>query len=116
LVNRLQKVLEQANIKLSSVAVATDVMGVSGGAMIRAIVYGADEPKQLAEVVRRWLRGKIPELQLAWYGRITENHRFMLERLIERIEFMEDQISRFSARIAKAMEPFKEQCQVAQPA
>ena len=109
LVTRLQKVLEQANIKLSSVA--TDVMGVSGRAMIKAIVYGVDDAKQLAEMARRRLRGKIPELQRALYGRITENHRFMLGQLIERIEFMEDQISQFSERIAKAMEPFTEAAQ-----
>jgi transposase len=109
LVTRLQKVLEQANIKLSSVA--TDVMGVSGRAMIRAIVYGVDDAKQLAEMARRRLRGKIPELQRALYGRITENHRFMLGQLMERIEFLEDQISQFSARIGEAMEPFTEAAQ-----
>ena len=64
--NRIQKVLEDANIKLASVA--TDVLGVSGRAMIRALIAGESDPDELAELARRRLRGKIPQLQPALQG------------------------------------------------
>jgi transposase len=102
--NRIQKVLEDANIKLSSVA--SDVLGVSGRAMIRAIIDGQEEPAELAELARRRLRGKIPELKQALQGRITDHHRFLLRALLEQIEFLEGLIARFDAQIDQAMEPF----------
>ena len=74
--NRIQKVLEDANIKLGDVA--SDVLGVSGRAMIRAIIDGQDDPERLAELAKRSLRGKIPELKRALHGRVTEHHRFLL--------------------------------------
>lgn len=79
--NRIQKTLEDANIKLASVA--TDVMGVSGRAMLKAVISGQEDPKVLANLARRRLRGKIPQLKLALEGRITEHHRFMLETLLD---------------------------------
>jgi transposase len=105
-VNQLQKVLEQCNIKLSSVA--TDVLGVSGRAMIEAIIAGEDDPKKLAELARRRLRGKIIQLRGALQGRVTEHHRFLLHELMEQIKFLEAAIARFDARIADAMAPFAE--------
>jgi transposase len=105
-VNRIQKVLEDANIKLASIA--SDVLGVSGRAMIRAIIAGVEDPSQLAELAKRRLRGKIPELKPALHGRITEHHRFLLGVLMEQIEFWEGQIARFDARITQAMAPFTE--------
>jgi transposase len=69
--NRLQKILEDANIKLGSVA--SNVLGVSGRAMIEAIIRGEHDPVKLAELARRRLRGKIPQLQLALRG--SHNHR-----------------------------------------
>jgi transposase len=102
--NRIQKVLEDANIKLSSVA--SDVLGVSGRAMIRAIIDGQEEPAELADLARRRLRGKIPELKLALQGRITDHHRFLLRALLEQIEFLEGLIARFDAQIDQAMKPF----------
>jgi len=104
--NRIQKVLEDANIKLASVA--SDVLGVSGRAMIRAIIAGQDDPEELAELAKRRLRVKIPELQQALHGRVTEHHRFLLRALLEQIEFLEGQIARFDARIGEAMAPFAE--------
>jgi transposase len=108
-VNRIQKILEDANIKLSSVA--SDVMGVSGRAMIRAIIDGQDDPAELAELARRRLRGKIPELKQALDGRITEHHRFLLRTLLDQIEALEGLIARFDARIEQAMAPFAEATQ-----
>jgi len=102
--NRIQKVLEDANIKLASVA--SDVLGVSGRAMIRAIIDGQEAPAELAGLARRRLRGKIPELTQALQGRITDHHRFLLRALMEQIESLEGWIARFDAQIDQAMEPF----------
>jgi transposase len=104
--NRIQKVLEDANIKLSSVA--SDVLGVSGRAMIRAIIDGQDDPDELAGMAKRRLRGKIPELKQALHGRVTEHHRFLLRALLDQIELLEGLIARYDARIDEAMAPFVE--------
>jgi transposase len=101
--NRIQKVWEDANIKLSRVA--SDVLGASGRAMRRAIIDGLEEPAELAELARRRLRGKIPELAQALQGRITDHHRFLLRALREQIESLEGLIARFDARIEEAMVP-----------
>ena len=101
--NRIQKILEDANIKLGDVA--SDVLGVSGRAMIRAIIAGQDDPERLAELARRSLRGKIPELKRALHGRVTEHHRFLLQALLDQIEALEGLIARFGARIDQAMTP-----------
>jgi transposase len=107
--NRIQKVLEDANIKLGSVA--SDVLGVSGRAMIRAIIDGQDDPDQLADLAKRRLRGKIPELKLALHGRVTEHHRFLLRALLDQIEALEGLIARFDAQIEQAMAPLAEAAQ-----
>ena len=102
--NRIQKVLEDANIKLGDVA--SDVLGVSGRAMIGAIIDGQDDPERLADLARRSLRGKIPELRRALRGRVTEHHRFLLRALMDQIESLEGLIARFEARIDEAMKPY----------
>jgi transposase len=104
--NRIQKVLEDANIKLSSVA--SDVLGVSGRAMIRAIIDGEDDPDKLAGMAKRRLKGKIPELKKALHGRVTEHHRFLLRTLLKQIDFLEGLIAQFDARIEEAMAPLAE--------
>src|SRR5262245_8064630 len=78
--NRVHKVLQDANIKLSSVA--TDVLGTSGRDMLMALVAGQDNPEQLAELARGKLRGKIPELKRALRGCVTPHHQFLLEQLL----------------------------------
>jgi transposase len=90
-VNQLQKALEECNIKLA--CVATDVLGVSGRDMIEAIIAGEDDPKKLAELARRRLRGKIVQLRSALQGRVTEHHRFLLHELMEQIKFLEAAIA-----------------------
>jgi transposase len=105
--NRIQKVLEDANIKLASVA--SDVLGVSGRDMLRALVAGRDDPKELAELARRRLRAKIPELRLALHGRVTEHHRFLLRLLLEEVEQHEAWIARLTVRIGEVLpSPFAE--------
>jgi transposase len=102
--NRIQKVLEDANIKLASVA--SDVLGVSGRAMIAALIGGETEPDRLADLARRRLRGKIPQLRQALKGRVTEHHRFLLRTLMDHVRHLDDLIERLDQRIEEAMSPF----------
>ncbi len=102
--NRIQKVLEDANIKLAGVA--SDVLGVSGRAMIEAMIRGEDNPAVLADLARKRLRGKLPELRLALQGRVRDHHRFLLRSLMDQVRSLEDQIARYTARIEEVMAPF----------
>jgi transposase len=95
--NRVQKVLEDANIKLASVA--TDVLGVSGRDMLEAIIAGEDDAEKLADKARKRLRHKIPALQTALRGRVTEHHRFQLRLLLDHVTHLEELIGRLGARI-----------------
>ena len=79
--NRILKVLEDANIKLASVA--TDTLGASGRAMLEAIIQGEQDSQRLAEMSRGLLRHKIPELRQALEGRVTAPHRFLQDRADE---------------------------------
>lgn len=103
--NRLQKVLEDANIKLSSVA--SDVLGVSGRDMLRAIIDGIKSPQQIAELARMRLRAKIPELTEALAGGVRDHHRFMLKTLLDQVEYVEGQIELFDKRIEEVMSPLE---------
>jgi transposase len=103
-VNRIQKVLEDANIKLASVV--TDVLGASGRAMLRALIAGRSDPEELAELARGSLRGKRDQLRPALHGRVSAHHRFLLEMLMEQVDHLEGLIVRFSGRIREAMAPF----------
>ncbi len=95
--NRIQKVLEDANIKLSSVA--TDILGASGRDMIGAIIQGTENPEALAELARRRLRGKMPELREALSGHITDHHRYMLRTLYAHLQYLEGVIAQLDQRI-----------------
>ncbi len=105
-VNRVHKVLEDANIKLG--AVATDIMGKSGKDMIRALIEGEKDNAEMAELARRQLRGKIPQLRLALDGHVTDHHRFMLRELMDHLDYLDEQIDRFSQRIEEICRPFAE--------
>jgi transposase len=102
--NRIQKVLEDANIKVASVA--TDVLGVSGRDMIEALIAGEEDAERLADRARQWLRKKIPALQAALRGRVTEHYRFQLRLLVDRLAHLEGLIGRLGARIEEVMVPF----------
>jgi transposase len=103
-VNRIHKVLQDANVKLSSVA--TDVMGKSGRDMLIALVAGQSDPDALAELARGKLRAKIPELKRALLGHVTPHHRFLLGQLLDHAAHLDDQMARFGERIAEALRPF----------
>jgi transposase len=104
--NRIQKVLEDANVKLAGVA--TDVLGVSGRAMIRALIAGQDDPAELAELARRRLRRKLPELRAALQGRVSEHHRFLLRHLMSHLDALEGLITELNLRIVAVVAPFAE--------
>jgi transposase len=104
-VNRIQKVLEDANIKLAGVA--SDVMGVSGRAMIRELIAGNSDADAMAELARKRLRQKLPQLRQALHGRVTDHHRFQLRLLMEQVEGLEGWIGEIGARIATLMGPFE---------
>jgi len=102
--NRVQKVLEDANIKLSSVA--TDALGASGRAMLEAIVGGEESSKRLAEMAQGRLRNKIPELEGALEGRVTTHHRFLLRELLDHLYFVESKMRRIEQEIEVRLGPF----------
>lgn len=103
--NRLRKVLEDANIKLDSVA--SNALGVSGRDMILALVQGRNDPAELAELARGRLRAKMPELEQALEGQVTTHHRFLLRELMRQLTFLEGQVARFEEEIDRQMPPFE---------
>jgi transposase len=104
--NRIQKVLEDANLKLGSVA--SDVLGKSGRAMLRAIIAGETDPAKLAELALGRLRKQLPRLRPALTGRVTEHHRFVLKLFLDEVEMVEDLVRRLEERIAAVLGPFAE--------
>ena len=105
--NRLLKVLETANIKLANVA--TDVFGMSGRLMLRALIEGKATPQEMAELAKGLLRKKIPELQLALEGKLEEHHRFLLELQLQRLEAAEKDLAALEQRIQQRLEPYAAQ-------
>jgi transposase len=105
-INRIQKVLEDANVKLGSVA--TNALGVSGRLMIEAIIQGEYDPVKLADLARRRLRKKIPQLQRALRGGVTEHHRFLLRTQMNHLEHLERLIRQYNERIDEVLDPFGE--------
>jgi transposase len=106
-VNRLHKVLEDAGVKLATVA--TDVMGVSGRQMMRALIEGVADPQVLADLAKARLRAKLPELRRALTARFREHHAFLLARMLAHVEALEADIDVLSQRIAELTEPWAAQ-------
>lgn len=105
-VNRVQKVLEGANIKLSSVA--TDVLGKSGRAMLEAMIAGEEDPETLSELAQRRLKSKKEELKRALNGLMGNHQKLMLETQLRHIDFLEEQIKRLDAEVKERMRPFEQ--------
>jgi transposase len=105
-VNRLQKTLEGANIKLGSVA--SDVLGASGRAMLGALVAGEQDGDVLAGLAQGRLVPKVPELKRALSGRMGAHQRFLLGEQLRHIDALEDSIARVSAEIVERLRPFEE--------
>jgi transposase len=104
-IQRLEKLLEDACIKLSSVA--SDITGVSGRLMLQALIDGTTDPKALADLAQRRMRSKIPELTDALTGRFSEHHRYMTAMYLHRIDAHTADINDLGDRIEAAMEPFR---------
>jgi transposase len=100
-VNRVQGVLERANIKLASVA--TDVMGVSGRAILAALVEGHADPATMAELAKGRMRSKIPLLEQALTGLVRPHHRQLLAMQLAHIDFLDEQIDALSAEITQRL-------------
>lgn len=109
-INRVQKVLEDANVKLASVA--TNVMGVSGREMLQAIIAGVEDPEVLAEMAKGRLRAKIPQLERALEGRVRASHRLLLRLHLEHIDDLNSKIEHLSEEIDRQMVPFDQEEQL----
>jgi transposase len=103
--NRLCKVLEDAGIKLSTVA--SDVLGASGRAMLLALVQGTTDPTMLADLARGKLRQKLPALRRALEGRFRPHHAFLLEQSLAKLDFLEEMIDRVTAELDRRLGPFE---------
>lgn len=103
-VNRLQKVLEDAHLKLGSVA--SDVMGVSGRAMLEAVIAGQDDPVILAQLAKARLRNKIAELERALQGRVRDSHRLLLRLHLEHIDDLDALLGRLDEELEQRVPPF----------
>lgn len=103
-VNRVQKVLETANIKLASVA--TDVLGKSGRDMLDALLGGQNNPEVLAELARGRMRTKLPELRLALDGRVQPHHVLLLKRILAHIDWSSRVLRSVRGRDRAVRNPF----------
>lgn len=104
--NRLHKLLQDAGIKLASVA--TDILGVSGRAMLEALVRGTTDPDVLADLARGKLRKKLPALRQALAGRFRPHHAFLVGQLLAHVDYLEEAISLVSEEVEARLVPFAE--------
>jgi len=104
--NRLLKLLETCNIKLSTFV--SNVFGVSGMAMLRALVANSSTPEQMAVLAKGRLKSKIPDLELALEGRLDDDHRFLLEMHLDRLDRVEEDLDSLERRIEQHLEPMRD--------
>jgi len=102
--NRVEKLLEDAQIKLS--VVASDIFGVSGRDMMAALIAGERNPQVLAQMARSRMRVKIPQLEEAFVGYFSDHHGFLLTKMLERIDAITANIDQIEARIDAEIAPF----------
>jgi transposase len=102
--NRVEKLLEDAQIKLS--VVASDIFGVSGRAMLAALIAGERDPKVLAQLARRRLRAKLSLLEEAFHGRFSDHHAFLLQTMLGRIDQASADIAELDGKIEETVAPF----------
>jgi transposase len=103
---RIQKVLEDANVKLDSVV--SDLLGASGRRMLRAMIAGEQNPAKLAALASEQLAASREILAEALHGRVTRHHRFLLKQHLDMVEHLEKTVGQFEAQIEAALEPFRE--------
>src|SRR5262249_41288478 len=102
--NRLHKLLQDAGIKLASVA--ADILGVSGRAMLDALVQGTTDPDVLADLARGKLRKKLPALREALAGRFRPHHAFLVSQLLAHVDYLDEAIATVGAEIEARLVPF----------
>jgi transposase len=105
--NRLHKLLQDAGIKLASVA--TDILGVSGRAMLEALVQGTTDPEVLADLARGKLRKKLPALREALAGRFRPHHAFLVSQLLTHVDYLDEAIATVSEEVDARLAPFASQ-------
>ena len=105
IVNRIHKTLEGCNIKLSTVA--SDVMGVSGRAMLKALSEGEQDAEKLADLARGRLKSKYDELVESLEGSVSEHHQWLLKRMLKQVEFLDEETAAYDQRIEEMMRPFE---------
>ncbi len=108
-INRIQKFLEDANIKLSSVA--SDINGVSARNMIQHLIEDDMSPQEMADLARGRLRNKIEELEKSLEGYITDHHRLILRLTLQMVASYDEAIEKLDTEIEKRMEPFQEEAE-----
>lgn len=104
--NRLEKVLEDANVKLSSVV--SKLQGVSARAMLEALAAGESDPGRIADLAKGSLRSKRAELEAALVGQVREHHRFLVRQLLDHLDELNQRIAALSQRIAQLTAPYEE--------
>lgn len=104
---RVQRVLEDANVKLTSVI--SDILGTSGRRILEAIIAGEDDPEKLAALGSERLQCTRDELREALRGRVSAHHRFLLRQHLEMIDHLQGAVEQFDAQIARLLEPFRVQ-------
>jgi transposase len=104
--NRVQKVLEGANIKLASVV--SDIMGLSSRDMLNAMIKGENDPEKLAAFARRTMKKKKEELELALQGNMSAHQRLMLKKMLTHVDFLNEQIAELDMEVAKRLDPFQQ--------
>jgi transposase len=109
-VQRIQKTLEDANIKLDSVI--TDIVGLSGRRMIEALIAGETDPAALAALAHRRIKASPADLEAALRGRVTEHHRFLLGLLLQHIDAIDAAITRIDQEVEGKLEPFRTAIQI----
>jgi transposase len=108
--NRILKLLESANIKLSSVA--SDPFGVSGRLMLDALKRGQATPEEMAELAQKRLRAKLPQLKLALDGRMEEHHRQLLSLQLDRLDRFESDLRQLDAKLEVKLKPYARQLEL----
>jgi transposase len=106
-IQRLQDVLEDAGIKLSSVA--SNILGVSGRAMIEALAQGRQDPEALAGLARGSLRGKKQELRKALEGHFAATHAFLVEEILGHLDHLEAMLERLNDKINESLQPYQKE-------
>lgn len=104
---RLDKILQDAGVKLSSVA--TDILGVSGRAMLAALVEGSRDPEALSDLARGVLRKKIPALRQALNSQFSAHHALLVGEILAKLDYLDEAIARLSAEIDRVIAPFAHQ-------